>query len=110
MFFNRIVAPRFIGRPGDEGIAATAERDELPPILDYIEKVAPDGEGFLVGDTLTLADISVASPFVNLQHLNCALDADRHPKTVAFMERILTRPSFQTMIEKEAKFLERTAG
>jgi glutathione S-transferase len=110
MFFNRIVAPRFIGRPGDEGIAATAERDELPPILDYIEKVAPEGDGFLVGDKLTLADISVASPFVNLQHLNCALDEVRHPKTVAYMERILSRPSFQPMIEKEARLLERTAA
>ena len=110
MFFNRIVAPRFIGRPGDEGIAATAERDELPPILDYIEKMAPDGDDYLVGDRLTLADISVASPFVNLQHLNCTLDASRHPKTVAYMERILSRPSFQPMIEKEVKFLERTAG
>jgi len=110
MFFNRIVAPRFMGRPGDDSVAAAAEKDELPPILDYIERVVPDGEGYLVGDTLTLADISVASPFVNLQHLNCTIDADRHPKTIKFVERILARPSFQPMIEMETKILERTAA
>ena len=110
MFFNRIVAPRFMGRAGDDSIAAAAEKDELPPILDYIERVVPEGDEYVVGDTLTLADISVASPFVNLQHLNCALDAGRRPKMVAFVERILSRPSFQPMIEKEVKILERTAG
>ncbi|HYI42478.1 MAG TPA: glutathione S-transferase family protein, partial [Sphingomicrobium sp.] len=33
MFFNRIVAPKFLGRPGDEALAETAEKVELPPIL-----------------------------------------------------------------------------
>ena len=56
-------------REGNEDAAVAAERDELPPILDYLESVVPEGEGYLVGDRLTLADISVASPFVNLLHL-----------------------------------------
>jgi hypothetical protein len=47
---------------------------------------------------------------VNLQHLNCALDAGRHPRTIKFVERILARPSFQPMIEMETKILERTAA
>src|SRR3954470_18891119 len=63
IFFNRIVAPRFMKRPGDEAVAEAAERDELPPILDYLETVVPGGDGFLVGDSLTLADIAVAGPF-----------------------------------------------
>src|SRR5258708_1330370 len=42
MFFNRVVAPRFFGRPGDLAVADAAEREELPPILDYLEKVGPD--------------------------------------------------------------------
>ena len=37
MFFNRIVAPRFLEREGDLALADAAERDELPPILDYLE-------------------------------------------------------------------------
>ena len=41
MFFNRIVAPRFLGQAGDEEIAAKAECDELPPLLDYLERVIP---------------------------------------------------------------------
>ena len=109
MFFNRVVAPRFMNRPGDENVAAAAERDELPPILDYLETVVPGADGFLVGDRLTLADIAVASPFANLRHLDIAFDTDRHPKTQAYVERILARPSFAPWIEREAAFLAKTA-
>lgn len=65
MFFNRLVGPRFLGIEGDQAVADAAERDELPPILDYLEKTIPDS-GFLVEDRLTLADLAVASPFANL--------------------------------------------
>jgi len=106
MFFNRVVAPRFIGRPGDEGVADAAERDELPPILDYLEKTVPEGGDFLVGNRLTLADLAVASPFANMRHMTIALD--RWPRTLAYAERILARPSFAPLIAKEAEVLERT--
>jgi glutathione S-transferase len=110
VFFNRVVAPRFLNRPGDEAVAETALREELPPILNYLESVTPEGDGFLVGDKLTLADISVASPFANFRHLNVELDAGRYPRTRAYIERILARPSFAPLVQKEAAFLERTAA
>jgi glutathione S-transferase len=110
MFFNRVVAPRFLGRPGDETVAATAERDELPPILDYLERVVPGDDGFLVGDSLSLADIAVASPFANLGHLGCEIDRARYARTCAYIERILARPSFASWIERETAFLARTAA
>jgi glutathione S-transferase len=105
MFFNRIVAPRFIGRPGDLEAADTAEREELPPILDYLEKTVPDAGGYLVGVTLTLADIAVASPFVNLAHLAWAIDTQRHGRVRAYVDSILSRPSFAQWIERESAFL-----
>jgi len=107
MFFNRIVAPRFLGREGDLVIADAAERDELPPLLDYLEGVIPDS-GYLVGDRLTLADIAVASPFANLSHCNVAVDEARHPKVAAYVAKILARPSFAEHVEREAKFLQKT--
>ena len=107
MFFNRIVAPRFMGREGDLAAADLAEKEELPPILDYLERVVPDAGGFLVGDTVTLADIAVASPFANLTHLNFALDGDRHARTQAYVEVILARPSFAPWIERETAMLAR---
>jgi len=103
MFFNRVVAPKFLGQPGDLAAADKAEKEELPPLLDYLEKVLP-ASGFLVEDRLTLADIAVASPFVNLIHLGYSVNASTHPKLAAYVEKILARPSFAPLIAAERAF------
>jgi glutathione S-transferase len=108
MFFNRVVAPRFLGRAGDLAAADKAERETLPPLLDYLEGVIPDS-GYLVGDALTLADLAVASPFANLTHCGVTVDADRHPRLVRYVAAILARPSFAGAIARETAFLARTA-
>ncbi|HYW17542.1 MAG TPA: glutathione S-transferase family protein [Allosphingosinicella sp.] len=109
MFFNRIVAPRFLGREGDLEAADKAEREELPPILEYLERTLPEN-GFLVGEGITLADIAVATAFANFRHLGMTIDAGCYPKVAAFAERMLARPSFSGWVERETAFLERTAA
>jgi glutathione S-transferase len=100
LFFNRFVAPKILKIAGDENVAAAAEATELPPLLDYLESVVP-ASGFLVEDRITLADLAVCSPFVNLDHLSVAIDPARWPKTLAYVAAILARPSFAPMIAKE---------
>ena len=106
IFFNKIVAPRFLGRDGDLSAAENAERDELPPLLDYLEDVIPDS-GYLVGDRLTLADISVAGPFANFGHCDVAIDEARYPRITAYVAAILARPSFAQYVERETAYLAR---
>ena len=106
MFFNRVVAPRFLGRDGDLAAADAAERDDLPALLDYLEGVIPDS-GYLVGDRLTLADISVASPFANFRHMDLAIDPARYPRILSYSGAILSRPSFAPLVERETAFLAR---
>jgi glutathione S-transferase len=105
-FFNRVVAPRFLKREGDLLVAEKAEKEELPPLLAYLERVMPTS-GFLVDDRLTLADLAVASPFVNMEHVGSRPDADKYPKTAAFVQAMLARPSFAALIVKEKIFLSR---
>jgi glutathione S-transferase len=105
IFFNRVVAPRFLGRPCDEEAVQAAERDELPPVLKFLESVAPSAGGYLVGDSLTLADIAVACPFINFRHTNTKVDPERYPRTLAYVESILERPSFARWIELETALL-----
>jgi len=100
MFFNRVVAPKFLGRPGDEAAAAKAETETLPPILDYLETVLPES-GWLVEDRITLADIAVASVFVNLSHLQWKPNAERHPRATAYVQKVLARPSYAKWVEAE---------
>jgi glutathione S-transferase len=109
MFFNRIVAPRFLGRDGDLAMADKAEQEELPPILDYLERVIPQS-GWLVGDSLTLADIAVATCFANFRHMGIGVDGQSHPRLAAYVEKMLARPSFSGWVERETQFLERSAA
>ena len=105
IFFNLIVAPRFLGIPGDAEAARQAELNDLPPVLDYLETVAPADGGYLVGDSLTLADIAIAGPFANFRHTNTKVCPDKYPRTVAYVDRILARPSFAQWVERETAFL-----
>jgi glutathione S-transferase len=110
IFFNLIVAPRFLGREGDEEVARQAELNDLPPILDYLERTVPGEGGYLVGEELSLADIAVAGPFANFRHTNTRVDPDRYPRTVAYVERILARPSLAQWVERETAFLNAEAA
>jgi glutathione S-transferase len=110
IFFNLIVAPRFLGRPGDQEAARQAELNDLPPILDYLERTVPGDGDYLVGDGLTLADIAVAGPFANFRHTKTNVDPDRYPRTVAYVDRILARPSLAPWIEREAAMLSKQAA
>lgn len=101
MFFNRVVA-KLIGQEGDEAAAEKAEK-ALGPILDYLESQI-DGD-YLVGDSLTLADLAVASPFVNLGHLN--FDLSPWPKAKAWSQAILARPSFARYVAAEQRMFGR---
>lgn len=91
VFGNLFVKPRLFKLEPDmaaveEGVA------ELPSIYDYLESQI--NGPFLVGDSLTLADIAIASPFVNLAMVKYAPDQAKWPKLVAYLAAIQARPAF----------------
>lgn len=100
VFFNRVVAPKFMKMPGDEAAAQGAIDTDLPRLFDYLERAIP-ASGFLVDDRLTLADIAVASPFVNCAHCQVGPDPARWPRTAGYVAAILARPSFAAIVEGE---------
>jgi glutathione S-transferase len=91
-FFNLVVMPKVLGKPGDSAAAAKALNEELPPIFDYLESQVTGP--FLVGGAFSLADIAVTSPFVNLKIAGHPLDASRWPKLAGYISAIVARPSF----------------
>jgi len=113
MFFNRVVAPLFLGRPGDEAAAASAEADELPPLLKWLDAQCA-GRDFLVGDSLTIADIAVAAPFANLDAMGKAIDPAAYPEAARWLAGITARPSigpaYAAVGKMVAKAQERAAA
>jgi glutathione S-transferase len=74
--------------------------EELGPLFAYLEAQLGDAE-FFVGNRLTIADLAVATVFVNLRHAGFAPDRAMFPKLAAFIERMHARPSFKACIEEE---------
>ncbi len=100
IFFPRVIAPRFMNQSPDEAAIQKTLETEVPPLFDYLEKELDDKQ-YLVANRFTIADIGVATQFVNFKFAGCSVDAKRWPKLAAYVERILSRPSFKAVIEKE---------
>ena len=105
IFFNTIVSPIFLKQPGNEELIAEGHA-ELPRLFAYLEANIPPSQ-FLVGDTITLADVAVASPFVNYAHCGGSVDAATYPRLAAWLALIHARPSFAVMIAAEKAMFER---
>lgn len=108
MFFNRVVAPKFLGREGDLAAADAAEADLWPKLCDYLQGELATKDGgvreFLVGDALTLADLAVGSALHNLDHAG-AKWCDGHEAVAAYYAAIKQRPSFAKWTAKEFAIL-----
>ena len=99
IFFERIVK-KLIGGQADQARIQGALDKALPDGLDYLTGELGDNQ-YVIGNRFTIADIAVASPFVNLAHAGVTVDAARWPKLAAYVDRIHSRPSFKPLIEEE---------
>lgn len=98
--FRPVVMARFFGKEPDVEAARKTIREELPPLFDYLEGSIV-GREFLVGDRLSIADISVATQFVNFHFAGARIDAVRWPSLAAYVDRMHARPSFAACIAVE---------
>jgi glutathione S-transferase len=74
--------------------------ENLPPILDYLESQVP-AESFIFGD-LTVADLALASPFVNAGYAQYTIDAAKWPKFSALVERVKAHSAMAPLLKAEA--------
>ncbi|MFT7359308.1 glutathione S-transferase family protein [Parasphingorhabdus sp.] len=95
LFYQKVVHPAVWGEPGDAERIAHAIDTAIPAVLDYLEPQLPD-DGFLFG-TIGLADIAIATFFPNARFGGYEVDAQRWPKTAAFVARCLAHPAFAAL-------------
>jgi glutathione S-transferase len=91
--FRPIQFNRFQGKDPDVATAKKTYAEKVPPLLDYLEGEL-DGRDYLVGDALSIADVSLACQLVQLQLVAGPLDASRWPGVAGLVERLSSRPSF----------------
>jgi glutathione S-transferase len=102
IFGPLVIGPAIRGVPPDHARAKKAVDEELPPLFTYLEGEL-GSQSYFVGNTFGIADISIASMFVNLLLADVKVDAARWPALAAFVERVHARPSFKALIEEDHK-------
>jgi glutathione S-transferase len=108
-FQQRVLFPLFMKKAGDEAAVAKAAEEAIPPVFAYLEQQIGDAD-YLIGNRFSLADICVASPFVNYQHGGGTIDRAKYPRLASFVERIHGRPSFKGFIAEEQGFIAKLRG
>jgi len=99
LFYQKIVHPLVWGEPGDAARIEKSLNEDIPAVLDYLERELP-AEGFLFGD-IGVADISIASFFRNGAYAGFSIDAARWPTTAGFVERTLAHPCIADLLRFE---------
>lgn len=102
IFFPLVVAPAMGTEVTEETKAAAQKvlKEDIEPMWDYLEQELGSNEYF-VENTLSIADIAVASPHVNLYLAGFDVDATRWPNLAGFLKRMHARPSFKAIIDQE---------
>ena len=67
VFFQRVVRKLIFKQEGDETIVRKKIDQDAPPVFDWLEQQIGDRE-WLVGTRFRIADLAMASPFVNYAH------------------------------------------
>jgi len=100
VFFQRVVRKLIFKQESDETIVRNKIDVEAPKVFGWIESQIGDRE-WLVGTRFGIADLAVASQFVNFGHAGESVDGKRWPRLAAYQQRVHARPSFKALIEEE---------
>jgi glutathione S-transferase len=103
LFVQTIVNPNINKVPGNKAVIANVLDNVQPKILGYLDAQI-DGE-FLVGDTLTLADIAIVSNFIVYQYMGYTIDTARYPRLVEYLKQIAACDAYRQALDSEKPFV-----
>jgi glutathione S-transferase len=104
--FRPMIVNRLMGKEADKATADKTFAEKLSGNFAWLEKEIGTKE-FLAGHAFSIADISVATHFVNLAHAGYRPDAAAYPNLTRYLAAIHARPSFAACIEEEAGLLKK---
>ena len=99
IFFNKIAKPLVFKMPADMERVAELEA-RLPEVFDYLEKHL-EGNKYLVGNSISLADFSVISILQNFIIAGYTIDAEKWPGSAAYHQQIIQHPAISMVLDKE---------
>lgn len=103
LFHQTVVNPNIKQVPSDKAVIDDVLNNVQPKVLSYLESQI-DGK-YLVGNTLTLADIAIVSNFIVYQYIGYKLDAAKYPKLVKYIKDIAATDAYRKALDDEKPFV-----
>ena len=101
VFFER-VARKLVNQPADEVKVQEILQSKLPTTCAYLESQVPETD-FLFGADLQLADIALATHFINLSHAGVLVEPAEYPRLAAYIDRLFQHPAVAYRIAEDKK-------
>lgn len=106
IYFEKFFNPKFLGKPTVLELLREAEEVTLPPMLAYLEaELRPDQ--WIVGNQFSIADISLAVGFADLDIACVDINMGLFPKLAAYVRRIHSRASFTKCAAFTQRFVKK---
>jgi glutathione S-transferase len=103
LLVHNVVNPNINKMPADKAVIDNVLNTVQPKILGYLDGQI-DGK-YLVGDSLTLADIAIVSNFIVYQYMGYRIDAARYPRLARYLKEIAATDALATALEDEKPFV-----
>jgi len=99
IFVESVVKPHVLKMQSNQELIQQAIDKELPVIFNYLEQTLKDnGDKFLVGNRMTLADIAIGVHFVSLKMSGITVNKKVWPVLAEYVDRILEQPAFKKVL------------
>ncbi len=100
LFRERLLKPRMLNEPTDEARVEEILTETLPECLRYLESVLPES-GYLVGDSLSVADLAVVTCFIQARYGDYDVDGAEAPKLRNYLDQAYAAPLVTKRMEAE---------
>src|SRR5262249_28509720 len=104
LFHEVFVHPKVHNRPTDKANVERVLTTVLPAVFAHLDRCAAGD--YLVGGTLTVADIAVVSNLLTFDYIGFDLDRQSYPRLAALVDRVLAHSAFQQALRAERPVVE----
>ncbi len=91
LFRERLLKPKMMNQPTDQAVVKDLLDNAMPACLAYLESVVPS-DGYLVGSSLSIADVAVTTCFLQARYGDFDVDAKAAPKLRRYLDRAYAAP------------------
>ena len=100
LYYQRIIGPMFFQHDTDQARVDDLLTNLIPAQLDYLEKTLGENSYF-VGNSFSIADLSIGSHMLSLYHTKFDIDTIRWPAVAAFNDAFLARTEVKEQLAQE---------